>query len=139
MSRGLAAPRPDNALVEAAVEDLAASVQEAQATGDNSHLFTSSAGIRYDWLPQTDGSIVIQGVQDVYQILEMNQAMLTENDGYTQDRSFRRVASIPTALRNKIMAEEGWDPWQPARYPERYKRLVNDIDYRKLRTAKGRI
>lgn len=103
-------------------------------------LFRSSAGIEYETaIDNCTGDMIIRAVQDVYQILELNQAMFTENKGYTADKSMRRVASIPTLLRNKIMAEEGWDPWQPGKYPERYKRLMNDIDYKKLRTAEGRI
>lgn len=102
--------------------------------------FVSSAGIEYTTEhDETTGDMIVKGYQDVYEILELNQAMFTENDGYTEDRSMQRVASIPIILRNKIMAEQGWDPWQPAKYPERYKRLLNDIDYRKLRTAKGRV
>ena len=109
-------------------------------TTDWAPWFTGSTGISYE--TKTDeltGDMIIRACQDVYQILELNQAMFVENSGYTPDKSMRRVASIPTLLRNKIMAEEGWDPWQPGKYPERYKRLMNDIDYSKLRTAKGRI
>jgi hypothetical protein len=103
-------------------------------------LFRSSAGINYETaIDNATGDMIVRACQDVYKILELNQAMFTENKGYTPDKSMRRVASIPTLLRNKIMAEEGWDPWQPGKYPERYKRLMNDIDYRKLRTAEGRI
>lgn len=115
-------------------------VYNGHISNDWTPWFTSSAGISYE--TKTDeltGDMIIQACQDVYQILELNQAMFTENSGYTADRSMRRVGSIPTLLRNKIMAEEGWDPWQPGKYPERYRRLVNDIDYRKLRTAGGRI
>lgn len=103
-------------------------------------LFRSSAGIDYETaIDNVTGDMIIRACQDVYKILELNQAMLMENNGYTADKTLRRVASIPTLLRNKIMAEEGWDPWQPGKYPERYKRLMNDIDYKKLRTASGRI
>ena len=103
-------------------------------------LFISSAGVTYT--SETDpqnGDLIIRGHQDVWAILEANQAMFAENSGYTADKSIRRAASIPALLRNKIMAEEGWDPWQPAKYPDRYKRLMNDISYRKLRTAEGRV
>lgn len=102
--------------------------------------FTSSAGINYTTEhDELTGDMIVRGYQDVYAILEMNQAMFTENDGYSKSRDLQRVASIPHVVRNKIMAEEGWDPWQPVKYPERYKRLMNDIDYRKLRTAGGRV
>lgn len=109
-------------------------------TTDWAPWFTSSAGIDYETrTDEVTGDMIIRACQDVYEILELNQAMLTANSGYTPDRALRRVGSIPALLRNKIMAEEGWDPWQPGKYPERYRRLMNDIDFRKLRTAEGRI
>lgn len=101
--------------------------------------FVSSAGARYEVQTDSSGNLLIAGYQDVWAILEANQAMLTENSGYTHDKTFRRVASIPLLLRNKIMIEEGWDPYRPDLYPERYRRLLNDPDFRKLRTAPGRI
>jgi len=110
-----------------------------QRTGEQDW-FVSSAGMRYTTeVDQSSGDLIIRGVQDVYSILEANQAMLTENKGYTKDKSIQRCASIPLALRNKIMIEEGWDPYRPDLYPERHKRLMNDISYRKLRTAEGRV
>lgn len=141
---GLAAPRPDNALVEAAVEELAASVEEAQATGDNTHMFTSAAGIRYDWLPQADGTTLIRGTQNVQDILELNKAMYNENAGWNADKTFRRVASIPAAVRNKVLIDTGGqvDLWKRGHENADKKwinRYLNDIDNRHLRTAQGRL
>ena len=101
--------------------------------------WVSSAGARYEVKTDSSGELLISGYQDVWAILEANQAMLTENNGYSHDKTFRRVASIPLLLRNKILIEEGWDPYRPDLYPERYKRLMNDPDCRKLRTAPGRL
>lgn len=115
------------------------SFEHVMGTGEQPW-FVSSAGVKYT--TETDnltGDLIVRGYQDVYEMLELNKAMFTENSGYTPDKSIRRVASIPALLRNKIMAEEGWDPWQPSKYPDRYRRLMNNIDYRKLRTAEGRI
>lgn len=100
--------------------------------------FTSSAGVQYTTeTDQETGDMLVRGHQDVTGILERNHALYTENRGYTPDKSLQRVASIPMALCNHIFATEGWDPNRPDRYPERWKRLMNDIDYRKLRTGGG--
>jgi hypothetical protein len=103
-------------------------------------LFQSSAGINYTTeTDQATGDMIIRGYQDVYAILEANHEAYNTNDGYNKERDMVRLASIPLALRNKIMIDEGWDPYRPDLYPERHRRLLNDIDYRRLRTAKGRV
>jgi len=145
MSRGLSEPRADNALVEAAVDALAESVELAKRTGDNSYMFTSGAGVRYDWLPQADGTVIIRGTQNVQSILDANQAEFNDDKrGWSADKAFRRVARIPAAVRNKVLIETRGqvDLWK--RGAERsdtkwINRFLNDIDNRKLRTAPGRL
>lgn len=113
---------------------------EEMIGGGEHDWFVSSAGVQYTTeMDQMTGEMVVRGYQDVYAILEANQAMFNENKGYTPDKSMQRCASVPLILRNKIMIEEGWDPYRPDLYPERFKRLMNDIDYRKLRTGGGRV
>ncbi len=144
MTRSLAAPRPDNALVEAAVEELAASVEDARQTGDNTHMFTSAAGIRYDWLPQTDGTTLIRGTQNVQEILDANQAEYNENAGWNADKTFRRVARIPAAVRNKVLIDTNgqvdlWKRGAEGADTKWINRFLNSSDNRKLRTAPGRL
>lgn len=144
MTHGLSAPRADNALVEAAVEELAASVEASRQSGDNTYMFTSGAGIRYDWIPQADGTTLIRGTQNVQDILDANQAEFNENSGWNADKTFRRVARIPAALRNKVLIETKGqvDLWRRGAEESDTKwinRFLNDVEHRKLRTAPGRL
>lgn len=105
-------------------------------------LFTSSAGIDYETaIDNATGDMILRAVQDVYAILEANQAEFTSNDGYSADKSIRRVGRIPAILRNKVLVETGGqvDLWRPDTDQKYYKRFMNDADYKKLRTAPGRI
>lgn len=104
--------------------------------------FRTTAGMSYTFEddPQT-GDLIVRGYQDVYSILELNQSMFNENAGYTADKAIKRVASIPAAVRNKIWIETNGqvDLWRSETDPKFYKRYLNDIDNRKLRTAAGRL
>lgn len=89
--------------------------------------------------PDGEGGLLIHSVQNVEAIIERNKALQTHNDGYIGDRSMKRVATIPANVRNLIMNTQGWDPWQPGRFPEKMAQLLNDPDWAFLRTADGRV
>ena len=89
--------------------------------------------------PDGEGGLLIHSTQDVGAILDRNKAAKTHNDGYTPDRSMRRVATIPAIVRTYLMNTQGWDPWRPDLYPEKMAALLNDADWAFLRTADGRI
>lgn len=103
------------------------------------HLLTSAAGIRHEWENVGNGEYLIHSTQDTTPILDRNKAMATHNDGYTPTRDMRRVATIPTILRNKWLAEEGWDAFRPDLYGDKLMRRLNDPDYAYLRTADGHL
>lgn len=102
-------------------------------------LFTSSAGIKYVWKDEADGSTTIVGQQsaaDLDAIFERNKAMANHNDGYTPSRDMARIASIPLSIIYKWMTEEGWDPFSPD--PDCQRKLAQKLDsseYRYLRTS----
>jgi hypothetical protein len=104
--------------------------------------FQSSAGINYTMEddPLT-GDLIIRGYQDVYNMLELNKAMFNENSGYTFDKSMKRAASIPAAIRNKVWIETNGqvDLWHWKTDEKWIKRFLNDSDNRHLRTAPGRL
>jgi hypothetical protein len=102
-------------------------------------LFTSAAGIEYTWEDQGDGNNLVHGTQDLTGILDRNRAMANHNDGYTPTRELRRVAHIPAIIRNKWLAEEGWDAYRPDLYGDKLMRKLNDPDWQYLRTAEGQI
>jgi hypothetical protein len=78
--------------------------------------------------------------QDVAPILEQNKAMATHNDGYSQSRELRRVASIPYVVMHKWLNEEGVWAMDAAKDPDVAKWLakkLNSSEYAYLRTAPG--
>lgn len=101
------------------------------------HLFTSGAGVSYDFEDTGNGEYLIHGTQDLTALLDRNRAMANHNDGYTPSHDMRRVATIPAIIRNKWLNEEGWDAYRPDLYGVELMRKLNDPDWRYLRTADG--
>jgi hypothetical protein len=73
---------------------------------------------------------------DVQPILDHNGNQARHNDGWStdKDKMMRRAASVPFALIEKWKNEEGWDYLNPD-HADKARQKLNDIDYRKLRTA----
>ena len=95
-------------------------------------------GIKVEWRWNGDGTATVRHTQDVEKILDRNQAMASHNDGYSKSRDLKRAASIPTILLTEYRNNKGINLLDPNHAPD-LKRLLNDADYRKLRTAPGRI
>lgn len=106
--------------------------------GAKEFLFRSPAGVDHYLCQDEDGTIRTEAHQDVQHILDANGEMYNHNDGYSQSRDWKRVASIPLALINMVKIHEGWDMLSPEN-SDRLTKLLNDIDYLKLRTAPGRV
>ncbi len=85
-----------------------------------------------------DGSHTFAASQDTAGIIEQNKAMATHNDGYSQGRDVRRVASIPFSLILKWKHEEGWDAFDP-NHADKLAQKLNSSDFLHLRTAPGRV
>lgn len=93
--------------------------------------------IAHFWVNNEEGGAVAS-FQDVGAALEANKAAYNHNDGYTKDRSMRRVANIPAIIAQKWMIEEGLDIHNPA-HAHRLMHKLNDPDWQYLRTAKGNL
>ena len=95
-----------------------------------------SSTFHYD--PDGDQSTV-RTVQDVEPILENNKRLQTLNDGYTADRSLRRVASIPLVVVQQWMKEDGvnWLALPKEEQTVYLRRKLNDPQWRYLRTSSG--
>lgn len=89
-------------------------------------------GVNHYSRPDGNGGIEIMSAQDVSAIVERNRAMALHNDGYTADRSMRRVAFIPAVIEQK-WTEEGWYPHDKAELARR----LNSSEWSGLRTATG--
>lgn len=100
-------------------------------------LFTSSAGIEHRMVrTDTETQFVATGETDP--VIERNKTWATHNDGYTKDRTLRRVATIPPIIWLKWLNEDGRDAYKPENAKWLCDRL-NDIDYQYLRTAPGQL
>jgi len=93
-------------------------------------------GMVRTWHDNEDGTYTIKSEQVVEtQILERNKALFNHNDGYTPSRDMQRVASIPQAVIEEY-ASRGINLFHPQYEPE-LRALLNNSDYRFLRTAPG--
>lgn len=106
-------------------------------------LKTSTAGINWSMERVAEtGNIsqdyAIHSHQEVDHVLDANKAMNTHNDGYSKDRSMRRVASIPLALIQYWKQVEGWDAFDPE-HGDKLVAKMNDPEWQHLRTAPGRL
>lgn len=99
---------------------------------------TDKKGISRHVKGDGEGGLVVKFSQDITPFLDRNKAMANHNDGYSETRELRRVASIPEIVRMKWMNEEGWDCCAPGNEDRLVKKL-NDPDWRYLRTAEGRV
>jgi hypothetical protein len=89
--------------------------------------------------PLTDET-VIETVQDASVYLQRNK-MLRDDDDYKKrgiKNSWWHAASIPNGLIAKWKADFGIDVYNKDHWP-RVKRLLNDPEYRYLRTGTGKL
>lgn len=100
-------------------------------------LFTSSAGIDH-YMVEDENGTSFAAVAPTDPVIEHNKKLATHNDGYTSDRSMRRVASIPYIIGLKWLNEEGWWFMDPEHHDKLAQKL-NSSDWRHLRTAEGHL
>lgn len=84
-----------------------------------------------------DGDFAIQTFGDVQPILDFNKEMANSGDGYTPSRDMRRIASIPLVILEKWKNEMGVDIFNKD-HARKIRQLLNDPDWRYLRTSPGR-
>ena len=100
------------------------------------YLHTNEQGVSYYLRHEEDGSIHLDGYQDVQPILDQNQAMATENAGWNADKSMRRAAAIPMHLISQWKQESGFDALKAVKEdPDALFKRLNSSDWLKLRTA----
>jgi hypothetical protein len=85
-----------------------------------------------------DDKITFAYRQDVSGLLAENRALQNHNDGYTQDRTMKRVARIPLVVCEKIRIEKGWDPMHPHN-SEKLLQLLDEPEYAYLKTSEGKV
>ena len=81
--------------------------------------------------------VVTRHVQDVEPILEDNRARATSGDGYSASREIREIGSIPMVLALELAAQGKIDLFGDTDF-KLVRKLMNDPDYRHLRSSPGR-
>lgn len=95
-------------------------------------------GMVRTWEDNLDGTFTIHSKQvNETEILERNKTLYNHNDGYNQKRDLQRVGSIPQSVIEDYLAR-GINLFHPAFESELVK-LMDNSDYRHLRTAPGRL
>lgn len=94
-------------------------------------------GMVRTWVDNHDGTYTVKSVQqNETEIIEENKAMYNHNDGYSPSRTLRRVGRITQAVQEDYLSR-GINLFHPEN-EHILQRLMDDIDYRHLRTAPGR-
>ncbi len=87
-----------------------------------------------------EGNVTIETRQDISALLEANKRLRNEFDGYKDkgDQHFHLYASIPPVVIEMWRNQYGVDVYNPA-HADGVKKLLNDPDWRALRTTEGTV
>lgn len=85
-----------------------------------------------------DKTIVREVLPDISPFLEQNARERAHGDGYSESRDVLKAASVHPIVARQIERETGIRLFDP-NHKDGVKRLLNDIDWRKLRTGGGRL
>lgn len=100
------------------------------------------SGVTRQYFANPDGSVTVRGIQDIDPIIQTNTRIL--NSKSSKSKKFNeaeglgtKVASIPNIIVEKLLKDKGINLYTcPSKD---ILKLLNDPDYRKLRTAHGRL
>lgn len=95
-------------------------------------------GIEEWWRKNADGTCTIRMTQDVEPIFDYNRAKANHNDGWSADKELRRFASVPMTVIQDFK-NKGVDLMRPEADLRTFKRIMNDGDFSKFRTAYWRV
>ena len=81
--------------------------------------------------------ITVKKTQDVEEILELNVIKQNDFTGYG-NKMMVQTTAVPLVMHGKLMERCGYQPGHG--YDEKqYKKILNDADYRKLKTIPGKL
>lgn len=91
--------------------------------------------VRREELGNGKSKIHFMETQDATQIIDENKHLANSWDGWANKKHGAVVARIPIVTDNEFKRRSGYDG---SEYDQKqYNKLLNDIDYRKLRTGGG--
>ena len=86
-------------------------------------------------MEETEGGFLLRYEQDAEPILDLNHAKRSMGRAYyAEDPDLHRVASVPLGVAYQWLAKYGVEAWNPD-HIDRVKRLLNDPEWRYLKTA----
>lgn len=104
------------------------------------YLLTSDRGVKW-YMDVEEDRVHLGASQDCTPIIEANKVEQNSgNSGYSSDKTFRKVASIPVVVQLEWMTKYGVDVFSPD--PDQQKKvlsLLNEPEYRHLRTNLSRL
>jgi len=95
--------------------------------------------VTFHWDHDDGGKFHVNHNQDVEPYLERNKAIATSGwDGYDDSRDFRKIGTVPDVIAYEWLTKRGVNLFNPD-HKLAVRKLLNDPEYRYLRTTPGRI
>lgn len=98
--------------------------------------YDAERGLRIDWIDNHDGTFSLDYQQDVEPLIDMNKAkQAAGRDYYARDKDMWKVASIPIVVQYEWAKRYGITDVTKPEYQHLLRRLLNDPEWRYLKTA----
>lgn len=98
-------------------------------------LLTERLGMKVNFIPQNDGTFLIECTEDVSPHLENNKALQSVEDKHARRKSdMWHVAHIPTTVIYKWQKDFGVDVFNPE-HEDAVNKLLNSNEWRYLKTS----
>ena len=99
--------------------------------------------VRSDYIKESDGKLTIKQTQDVEPVLKKNKELYNLNNGYSQSKDLKRVASIPTLVleiwTKEYNGDSNWFALPSDVQKKILKKKLNSSEFQFFRTAPGRL
>jgi hypothetical protein len=98
-------------------------------------LLSDRLGLKVNFIPQNDGTFLIEYSEDVEPHLEHNKALISSEDKYARRKSeLWHAAHIPTSVIYKWLCEDGIDVFNPE-HEDAVNKKLNSNEWRYLKTS----
>lgn len=103
---------------------------------DNERRTAQETNTVFHW-DESGERYIIERHQDVEPILQENREKRLADDGYTKDRTMKRIAQIPLIIVEKWIKEDGFNAMDP-NDSEALMQKLDDPDWSYLKTSEGK-